>query len=90
LAASIAMVRSRLFPAWLSWVGVAAGVVTCIYGVIVGPAFAAGGTCGDALCAPGSSLPGITQAISVTLVAAWLWMIATGVVLFRAAGRERQ
>ena len=40
LAASIAMVRSRLFPAWLSWLGVAAGIVTCSYGVIVGPAFA--------------------------------------------------
>jgi len=89
LAASIAMVRSRLFPAWLSWLGVAAGLVACAYGVIVGPAFAAGGTCGDALCSPGSSLAGIAQAISVTLVAAWIWMIATGVVLFRAAGRQR-
>lgn len=89
LAASIAMVRSRLFPAWLSWLGVAAGIVTCSYGVIVGPAFAAGGTCGDALCATGSILPGLAQAISATLVAAWIWMIATGVVLFRAAGRQR-
>ena len=89
LAASIAMVRSRLFPAWLSWVGVAAGLVTCVYGVIVGPAFAAGGTCQGALCTTSSVLPGIAQAISVTLVAAWIWMIATGVVLFRAAGRQR-
>ncbi len=89
LAASIAMVRSRLFPAWLSWVGVAAGLVACVYGVIVGPAFAAGGTCQSAVCTTGSVLPGIAQAISVTLVAAWIWMIATGVVLFRAAGRQR-
>ncbi len=89
LAASIAMVRSRLFPAWLSWVGIAAGIVTCVYGVIVGPAFAAGGTCQSALCTTGTVLPGIAQAISVTLVAAWIWMIATGVVLFRAAGRQR-
>jgi len=57
--------------------------------VIVGPAFAAGGTCQSALCTTGTVLPGIAQAISVTLVAAWIWMIATGVVLFRAAGRQR-
>ena len=89
LAASIAMVRSRLFPAWLSWVGVAAGLVACVYGVIVGPAFAAGGTCQSAVCTTGSVLPGIAQAISVTLLTAWIWMIATGIVLFRAAGRRR-
>ena len=89
LAASLAMVRSRLFPAWLSWLGVAAGLVTCVYGVIVGPAFAAGGTCAVALCVTGSVLPGLAQALSATLLAAWVWMIATGVVLFRAAGRRR-
>ena len=67
LAASLAMVRSRLFPAWLSWLGVAAGLFTCVYGVIVGPAFAAGGTCAAALCVTGSVLPGLAQALSVTL-----------------------
>jgi hypothetical protein len=86
LSASVAMVRSRLFPAWLAWLGVAAGLAACVYGVIVGPAFAAGGTCGEALCTGGSILPGLAQAISIALVAAWIWMIATGVVLFRAAG----
>ena len=89
VAASFAMVRSRLFPAWLSWLGVAAGLVACVYGVIVGPAFAAGGTCGAALCTTGSVLPGLAQALSVTLLAGWVWMIATGIVLFRSAGRQR-
>ena len=84
------MIGSARGEPWLSWLGVVAGLVTCLYGVIVGPAFAAGGTCGDALCATGSILPGLAQAISVTLVAAWIWMIATGVVLFRAAGRQRR
>jgi hypothetical protein len=89
LATALAMLQSRLFPVWLSWLGVAAGLVVCFYGVIAGPAFAAGGTCGAALCTTGSILPGIAQAMSATLLAAWIWMIATGIVLFRAAARRR-
>jgi hypothetical protein len=45
LATALAMLRSRLFPAWLHWLGVAAGLVICVDGVIAGPAFAAGGGC---------------------------------------------
>ena len=89
LAAALGMLRSRLFPAWLSWLGVTAGLVTCFYAVIVGPASAAGGTCGADLCATGSIFSGMAQALSVTLMAAWVWMIATGIILFRAAGRQR-
>jgi len=88
LATALGMLRSRLFPAWLSWLGVAAGIVICFYGVIVGPAFAAGGTCGASLCVTGSILPGLAQALSATLLAAWIWMIATGIILFRASGQQ--
>lgn len=89
LAASYAMLRSRLIPAWLCWLGLAAGAIASVYGVIVGAAFAAGGSCASALCLTGSVLPGLAQVLSATLLAAWIWMIATGVVLFRAAGHQR-
>jgi len=89
LATALAMRQSRLFPAWLSLLGIVAGVVVCVYGVIAGPAFAAGGTCASALCATGSILPGLAQTLSATVLAAWVWMIATGIVLFRAAGPQR-
>ena len=89
LAASFAMLRSRLFPAWLCWLGLAAGAIGSVYGVIAGAAFAAGGSCASALCLTGSVLPGLAQVLSATLLAVWIWMIATGVVLFRAAGHQR-
>jgi hypothetical protein len=89
LAASLAMLQSRLFPAWLCWLGVAAGTMASVYGVIAGAAFAAGGSCTAALCLTGSGLPALAQVLSVTLLGAWIWMIATGVVLFRAADRPR-
>jgi len=89
LAASVAMLRSRLLPAWLCWLGLVAGAIACVYGVIAGAAFAAGGSCASALCLTGSVLPGIAQLLSVTLLAVWIWMIATGLVLFRAARRQR-
>jgi len=57
--------------------------------VIAGAAGAAGGSCASALCLTWSVLPGLAQALSVTLLAIWVWMIATGIVLFRAAGRQR-
>ncbi len=78
LVASFAMLRSRLFPAWLCWVGLAAGFVGSIDGVIAGPAFNAGG-----------SFYQVSQLLQVAVLAAWLWMLASGVVLFRAAGPQR-
>jgi hypothetical protein len=89
LTASAAMLQSRLFPAWLCWLGLVAGTLACGYGVIAGAAFEAGGSCAAALCLTGSALPGLAQLLSVTLLGAWIWMIATGVLLFRAAARER-
>jgi hypothetical protein len=77
LAASFAMLRSRLFPAWLCWLGLAAGVVGCVDGVISGPAFAAGGSFYQA-----------SQLLSAAALAVWLWMLVSGVMLFRAAGRQ--
>ena len=89
LAASAAMLQSRIFPAWLCWLGLAAGAIASVYGVIAGAAFAAGGACTADLCLTGSVLPGLAQLLSVTLLAVWIWMIATAIVLFRAADRQR-
>jgi hypothetical protein len=77
LAASVAMLKSRLFPAWLCWLGLAAGVVLTVDGAIMGPAFGAGGAFFQAV-----------QILSFAVLAAWVWMIATGVVLLRAAIRK--
>ena len=84
VAASSAMLQSRLFPALLCWLGLVAGVAACAYGVVSGAAFAAGGTCAAALCTTGSFIPGLAQALSIALLVAWIWMIATGAILFRA------
>lgn len=77
LAASFAMLTSRLFPAWLCWLGLAAGVVGTVDGVIMGPAFGAGGAFFQ-----------VAQILSFAVLAAWVWMIATGIVLLRAAVRK--
>ena len=77
LAASFAMLTSRLFPAWLCWLGLAAGVVGTVDGVIMGPAFGAGGAFFQ-----------VAQILSFVVLAAWVWMIATGTVLLRAAVRK--
>jgi len=89
LAGALAMLQSRLFPAWLCWLGVAAGSIAAVYGVIAGAAFEGGGSCAAALCLTGSILPSLAQVLAVTLLGVWVWMIGTGVVLFRAAGRQR-
>lgn len=77
LTASLGMLASRLFAAWLSWLGIVVGVLSCIYGLLLGPAFAVGGGLYDA-----------SQSLGLVAVVAWIWMLATGVVLFRAAGRQ--
>ena len=77
LVASIAMLRSRLFPVWLCWLGLAVGIVGSVNGVINVPAFQAGGSFYQA-----------SQILDVGALAAWVWMLATGVVLFRAAGGQ--
>ena len=49
-------------------------------------ALAAGGMCLWVLQAAGGILP---PAVHLAVLAAWVWMIATGVVLLRAAVRKR-
>jgi hypothetical protein len=74
LAAAGGQLRSHLFPAWLSWLGVASGLVGVVLGLVAGPAFAAG---------PGPF--GNVQILSFATLGFWVWMLATGILLFRRA-----
>ena len=72
LATAYAQLRSRLFPAWLCWLGLASGAVVALLGLLVGPALAAG--------------PGPFQAVQTLAIATvgfWIWMLVTGILLFR-------
>jgi hypothetical protein len=78
LAAGAAMLRSRLFPTWLSAIALvagAAGTIECALG-----AGSAGGSA--------SGLAGAVGAVAA--VGLWLWMIVTGVLLWRAATRPAE
>ena len=78
LAAAVAQMRSGLFPAWLTWLGVASGLVNTVLGVVVGPALAAG--------------PGPFQTVQMLALATlgfWVWMLTTGILLFRRASQTK-
>lgn len=79
LTGSLGMLHSHLFPRWLCWLGLAGGAVLLVDGLILGPAFRGGG-----------SLFQASQLLQSAVLFIWVWMIATGVVLFRAAGRGRE
>jgi hypothetical protein len=72
LAAAFAQLRSGLFPAWLTWLGVASGLVGTVLGVVIGPALAAGQ-------GPFQTV----QMLSIATLGFWVWMLATGILLFR-------
>jgi hypothetical protein len=78
LASGIAMLRSGLFARWLGWLGVVAGGLVVIGGVVLTTGAGDTGTLHD-LADPLTGPP-------VALF--WIWMIATSVVLFRAAPRH--
>lgn len=69
-ATSLAQIISAQFPRWLGWLGLVAGVL----GI---PASAIGVATAQNLVGQGSPL------LSSWIVGFWIWMVATGVVLFR-------
>jgi hypothetical protein len=76
LATSLAMLRSRLFAPWLCTLGLVAGVA----GVAA---------CLAASATSATSESGLFGALSsLAALPAWVWMVATGVVLFRRAARD--
>ncbi len=78
LAGSIAMLLSRLFPRWLSWVGVLGGSLLTVGGILGVGGLGASGTFHD--------MAGALSGFPVAIV--WIWMIGTSVVLFRATTRR--
>ena len=76
-AMSWAMLRSRLFPAWMSWLGLVAGGVGMAGGVLNAPAYGTGGfyDLSDGLS-------------SAAALAFWVWMIAVGIRLYRRTPRD--
>lgn len=72
LGAALGQLRSKLFPAWLCWLGVAAGAVGCVLGLLIGPTFVAG-----------AGQYQTVQTLSLVTVGFWVWMLATGIILFR-------
>ncbi len=68
---ALAMLLSGLFARWLAWLGIVAGGLLALGGVEVSAAAGTSGTLHDL-----GSLP---------LPLVWIWLISTGVVLFRAA-----
>ena len=67
VTASLAMLLSRLFPRWLTWLGLIGGVLLTAAGIIASSAQGAAGTWHNV----GSVLGG------VPVFAVWIWMIAT-------------
>jgi hypothetical protein len=77
VAASIAMILSRVFWRWLPWVGIAGGGLLLLGGILEPGGLGAHGGFHD--------LAGALSSIPVPIV--WIWMVVTAVVLFRAAPR---
>jgi ethanolamine utilization microcompartment shell protein EutS len=73
LAGSVAMVASGLFPRWVGWLGVIAGALVVVGGVVSTTGAGDSGTVAD-LADPLTGPP-------VALF--WIWMLATSIVLFR-------
>jgi hypothetical protein len=73
-ATSLAQIISGEFPRWLGWLGLVDGVIG-----IATSAFAV---------ATAQNLVEGSSPIGVWLFGFWIWMIATGIVLFRRTGRR--
>ena len=75
VATSLAQITSGQFPRWLGWLGLVAGVV----GI---PASAIG-------VATAQNLVGGSPYLGLWIFGFWIWMVATGVVLFRRTPGRR-
>jgi hypothetical protein len=77
LAASLAMLSSRLFRKWLCWLGIVAGALMIGGGVIEPVRVGADGAFGLG-----------EIATNLGVLAAWLWMLATSIILWRNVRTE--
>jgi hypothetical protein len=74
LAAALGMRASRLFPVWLGWLGVVAGGLLAVGGILGASAKGSTGAFHD--------IGGALASIPVPFV--WVWLVATGVIVWRA------
>ena len=73
LAGAAAMITTRLFKRWLGWLGVVAGVLAIVGGILAGAALGDDGSFHDWGAQP--------TEIGVGLF--WIWMITTSAILWR-------
>jgi hypothetical protein len=73
LTSSIAMLASRSFPSWIAWLGLVAGALVVVGGIVGTTGAGDTGTLHD-LADPLTGPP---------VAAFWLWLLATSIVLFR-------
>lgn len=79
LLGAAAMLRSRFFPGWMCWLGMVSGAMITVLGVLAGRAYGETGTWFETLVT-------VTQP---AVAGFWLWMLVTGVFLFRRAPHLR-
>ena len=77
VATAVSMVTERLFPAWVAWLGVVAGLLFVVGGV------SGTATIGDDDTRGLGELP-----LAFGGFAFWLWMLATAIILSACVGRE--
>ena len=80
IAIAAVMSASGLFPRWVGWLGLGAGALTIVGGIIEAAALGDDGTFHDL-----GELP-----TSFGALAFWIWMIATAVILWRRTPRVSQ
>jgi hypothetical protein len=77
LAISVVMWQSRVFPWWLCLLGGLSGAALCVGGLTAG--FQTGG-----------QFQQVANNALFGVLGFWVWMLITGVILFRAAGQPRR
>ena len=77
LAISVVMWQSRVFPWWLCLLGGLSGAALCVGGLTAG--FQTGG-----------QFQQVANNAQFGVLGFWVWMLITGVILFRAAGPPRR
>jgi hypothetical protein len=77
LAISVVMWQSRVFPWWLCLLGGLSGAALCVGGLTAG--FQTGG-----------QFQQVANNAHFGVLGFWVWMLITGVILFRAAGQPRR
>ena len=76
-ATAVSMVTERLFPAWVAWLGVAAGVLLIV-----------GGVTGTATIGDADNRELGEQPAAIGALASWVWMLATAIILWRHRPRS--